>query len=246
MAGSETTAPDLATQEAPGPSGRRDRRSGIVGPFTARQLLAILLVVVIAGMVLYALTRPLGRRGTTTMGNSIGFYQIGEAVEGLQAGQRAPELQGEVDGQVVGLVDLDGRPIRLADLRGRPVWINFWATWCPPCQQETPVLRAMHERHAKDDLAHVAISVQESTPDDVRRYAQTYGLGYTIGFDATSAVFRAYRAYGLPTQLFIDREGIIRGVWHGPLTEQQAEELLAPILASPEPSPSVRPTPTPS
>jgi cytochrome c biogenesis protein CcmG/thiol:disulfide interchange protein DsbE len=230
MAGTETTAPDLAAPDTPRPA-RPDPRNGVIGPFTARQLLAILLVVVVAGMVLYALTRPLGRPGTTTFGNSIGFYQIGEAVEGLKAGQRAPELQGEVDGQVVGLVDLDGRPIRLADLRGRPVWINFWATWCPPCQQETPVLRAMHERYADEGLALVAISVQESTPEDVRRYAQTYGLGYTIGFDATSAVFRAYRAYGLPTQLFIDREGIIRAVWHGPLTEQQAEGLLAPLLA---------------
>lgn len=93
------------------------------------------------------------------------------------------------------------------------------------------MLRAMHERYADEGLALVAISVQESTADDVRRYAQTYGLDYTIGFDATSAVFRAYRAYGLPTQLFIDREGIIRAVWRGPLTEQQAQEMLAPILA---------------
>ncbi|MEZ4596460.1 MAG: TlpA disulfide reductase family protein [Chloroflexota bacterium] len=43
------------------------------------------------------------------------------------------------------LVDLDGSPVRLADLRGHPVWVNFWASWCPPCQQETPVLRALYQ-----------------------------------------------------------------------------------------------------
>ena len=107
----------------------------------------------------------------------------------------------------------------------------MWATWCPPCQQETPILRTMHERYEDEGLALVAVSVQESSPEDVRRYAETYGLDYTIGFDATSAVFGAYRAYGLPTQYFVDRDGVIRSVWKGPVTEEQAEQLLAPILA---------------
>ena len=224
----EVTAPvpPVATP-APAPA-----RRGVIGPFSARQLLAILAAVVVTVLVLFALTRPLGTPiPDSTVGRDTGFYQIGEPTEGLQPGQRAPELEGVVDGQTVSLVDLDGQPVRLADLRGRPVWINMWATWCPPCQQETPILRTMHERYADEGLALVAISVQESSPEDVRRYAETYGLDYTIGFDATSAVFRAYRAYGLPTQYFVDRDGVIRAVWKGPVTEEQAEQLLAPILA---------------
>ena len=99
------------------------------------------------------------------------------------------------------LNDLDGNPVRLAALRGRPVWVNFWASWCPPCQLETPVLRDVYAAHVDDGLALVAVSVQEASPDEVRRYAETYDLPYTIAFDGTSDVFQAWRGYGLPTQL---------------------------------------------
>ena len=62
------------------------------------------------------------------------FYVIGERTEGLAVGQLAPELSGIHDGQPITLNDLDGNPVSLAALRGRPVWVNLWASWCPPCQ----------------------------------------------------------------------------------------------------------------
>jgi thiol-disulfide isomerase/thioredoxin len=136
------------------------------------------------------------------------------------------------------LTDLDGNPIRLADLKGRPVWINFWASWCPPCQAETPVLRDVYNAHAADGLALVAISVQETSPDDVRAYVQRYGLPFTVGFDATSAIFHTYHAFGLPTQLFLDRDGVIRNVVLGPVNRPQVEQILAPLLSEPAASSS--------
>jgi thiol-disulfide isomerase/thioredoxin len=156
---------------------------------------------------------------------------VGEPVEGLRVGDLAPELTGVVNGETVQLTDLNGNPIRLADLRGRPVWINFWATWCPPCQEETPVLRDLYAEHADEGLALIAVSVQETTVEDVRDYVNRYSLGYTVGFDATSAVFHTYRAFGLPTQFFLDRNGVIRQVVLGPVTRDQAESILAPLLA---------------
>ena len=66
---------------------------------------------------------------------------------GLKVGATAPEFAGtNGDGTTYGLTDLDGKPIRLADLRGKAVWINFWTTWCPPCQSEVPILRKVSER----------------------------------------------------------------------------------------------------
>jgi peroxiredoxin len=173
------------------------------------------------------------------------FYIIGTPTEGLKPGDRAPELEGVVDGKTVGLTDLDGRPIRLAELRGKPVWLTFFATWCPPCQQETPVLRDAYEAHRDQGLELVAVSVQETTADDVRAYASTYGLEYPIGFDATSAVFGAYKGYGLPTHVFIDRDGTIQNVWRGPLTTAEAERLLAPLLVDAGPSPDASAPATP-
>jgi peroxiredoxin len=141
---------------------------------------------------------------------------------GLQAGQLAPELEGFHDGQKVGLTDLSGKPVKLADLRGHPVWLNFWATWCPPCQEETPVLRDTFAAYRDRGLAVVAVSVQETSVEDVKNYVNTYGLDYTVGFDATSAVFHTYHAFGLPTQVFIDGDGVIQKVIYGPVTREQA------------------------
>jgi peroxiredoxin len=93
------------------------------------------------------------------------------------------------------------------------------------------VLTDVYDAHRDDDLALVAISVQETTADDVRAYVERYQLPYTVGFDVTSAVFHTYRAYVLPTQIFIDRDGIVRNVTLGQLSREAAEAILAPILA---------------
>jgi len=221
----------------------RSPRPGLIGPFSSRQvgIVAGLALLVVAGALV--LNQPvLGPAPTGLPNPQASFFLIGPPTEGLHPGQVAPELEGDLGGRHITLTDLDGRPIRLADLRGRPVWINFWASWCPPCQAETPVLRDVYERHKGEGLALVAVAVQETTPDDVRAYAQTYGLNYTIGFDGTSAIFHRYQVFGLPTQFFIDRTGIIRSVVLGPVGVTSAEQNLAPIL---EPLPNASPAASP-
>ncbi len=209
---------------------RRPRRG--VGPFSVRHLLTILGVVVGAGLLLAFVTTPIDVAPPPTARPGSSQFLIAPPTAGLRVGDMAPELAGTSDGLPVELVDLDGRPVRLADLRGRPVWINFWASWCPPCQEEVPVVRAIHERYRAEGLVVLGISVQETSPEDVRAYVAKYGLSYAIGFDATSAVFRTYRVFGLPTQFFLDREGVIRQVVNGPLTEAQAEAIVGPLLAA--------------
>ena len=219
--------------ESPPPSEHRRpvRRPGLIGPFSTQQVAVVAALAVIVAGAAIVLNQPvLGPTPTGLPNPQATFFVIGPPTEGLQPGQQAPEFEGDVGGQHATLSDLGGRPIRLADLRGRPVWINFWASWCPPCQSETPVLREVYERHKGDGLALVAIAVQETTPDDVRAYATTYGLTYTIGFDATSAIFHRYAVFGLPTQFFIDRDGVIRNVLLGPVDVAAAERNLAPLL----------------
>ena len=200
---------------------------------------------VAAALLLAVLGTPLGdpsQPRTLTPGS--GFYQIDEPTTGLTLGQRAPELEGVVDGRTEVLRDLDGEVVSLADRRGRPVWLSFFATWCPPCQEETPILREAHERYSGRGLQMVAVSVQETTVDDVADYAQTYSLPYTIGFDATSAVFRTYAGFGLPTHVFIDADGIIRHLQYGPLDLEQVGAIVEPLLMaveSTDPGPSPMP-----
>ena len=218
-----------APPPAPAPPGRWSQR--LVGPFTLTHIAALVGTLLATVVLITVLTAPISSPVATPAPQpGASFFVIGERTEGLAVGQVAPELTGIHDGQTVTLTDLDGDPVRLADLRGRPVWVNFWASWCPPCQVETPVLRDVFAAHAADDLALVAVSVQEASPDEVRRYADTYGLDYTIGFDGTSDVFHAWHGYGLPTHYFIDADGIIRAVHYGPLSATAAEELLTTII----------------
>jgi thiol-disulfide isomerase/thioredoxin len=191
-----------------------------------------MVTVLVTALVLVFINTPLTNPATPGLPTpGTGFVPVGDPVEGLRVGDIAPELAGDVNGQTEQLMDLAGQPITLASLRGRPVWINFFATWCPPCQEETPVLRDVYAAHQDEGLALVAVSVQETTADDVAAYVRRYSLGYTVGFDATSAVFHTYRAFGLPTQFFLDKNGVIRNVVLGPVTRDQVEAILAPLLA---------------
>jgi peroxiredoxin len=225
--------------ERPGFTHKRERH-GLVGPFSGRQLLAAFVAIVLAIVVLVGITTPLGTTGVTPLTDPRATpFLIGQPTEGLQPGSLAPELAVPLaDGGTFQLTDLDGKPIRLADLRGKVVWLNFWASWCPPCQHETPILRSLSERYRDRGLEVVGISVQETTPADIAAYAARYQLPYTIGFDASGHVFHAYKVYALPTQFFIDPQGVIRQVVNGPVDEAGAAALIESMLP-----PAASPTP---
>ena len=175
-------------------------------------------------------TRPLGTIPISLPVPDPSAYLIGSAEPGLGIGDLAPELSyADASGATVPLTDLDGNPIRLADLRGKVVWINFWASWCPPCQYETPTLRAMDERFRDRGLVIVGINVQQ-TVDVGKEYAAKYSLGYTIGADITGKIFHAYRVFALPTQFFIDPQGRLRAIVNGPLDDQRAADAIEALL----------------
>ena len=218
----------------------RPPKRGLVGPFSARQLLLAAASVIVAVIVLVAITTPLGSTNTGPPPPVASQYIFASPTEGLRVGAIPPELVGkDAAGSQAPLQDLNGNPIRLADLRGKGVWINYWASWCPPCQQETPILREVSELYRDRGIVLIAIEVQE-TADIGRRYAERYDLRYTIGADVTGSIFRAYRVYGLPTQFFVDPNGVIRSVVQGPMTRAAAIANVEAIL--PQSSQSLRPT----
>lgn len=242
--------------ERPEFSHRRERH-GVIGPFTGRQLVLAFAAVIVAVVVLVGVTTPLG---TTADGpgsvnpRPTAYILSSPPPIGLKVGATAPDFSvTNADGTTYQLNDLNGKPIRLADLRGKAVWVNFWTTWCPPCQSEVPILRDVSERYKDRGLVLVAISVQETSPADVAAYAARYQLGYTIGFDGSGAIFHAYKAYGLPTQVFIDPNGVIASIVGSPLDEAGAVaqiEAILPGASSPvesgSPSPSAIPLSSPS
>ena len=185
-------------------------------------------------------TAPVGQPAARTLaapapGSS--FYLLGDETQGLEIGQLAPDFQDGQEGESGGLTDLDGRPLRLEDYRGRPLWIVFWATWCPPCQQETPDLRAAYEANRDKGLAVLAISVQEPA-DDVRDFVSRYGLSYDIGLDRSGSVLRRYSVFGLPTHYFVGAHGRVVERYLGPLTRAEMDARIARILRSSDMEPT--------
>ena len=225
-------------------------KHGLIGPFSGRQLLIAFGSIVVAVIVLVAITTPLGHTGVNPGPidpRATPFILSSPPPEGLKAGSTAPELAIPLDdGSTYQLTDLDGNPIRLDDLRGKVVWLNFWASWCPPCQQETPILRELSERYRDRGLEIVGISVQETSPDDVAAYAERYELPYTIGFDGSGHVLREYKVYALPTQFFLDTNGVVQQVVNGPVDEAGAAALIESILPAPTDSTAASPSPPPS
>jgi peroxiredoxin len=222
-------------EQRPAFSHKREKH-GLVGPFSGRQLALAAIVVVAVGIGLVVATTPLGSVNPIPPGDPRATpYILGPSPsEGLRPGDLPPELTlTAADGTKTPFTDLDGNPISLADLEGKAVWINFFASWCPPCQSETPVLRDIADRYRDRGLEVVGISVQETSADDVRAYAERYQLDYTIGADLTGEIFRNYRLWGLPTQFFVGPDGVIRSVVLAPLNEEGAAAQVEAILPDP-------------
>jgi len=217
----------------------RPRKHGLIGPFGGRQIALGILLVIAAAVALVAVTAPLGSSAPTGPRDPrASAYLVGSPTIGLAPGSIPPGFAVDAgNGQTFQLTDLDGRPLRLEDYRGKAVWVTFWASWCPPCQAETPVLRDVYDEYRARGLELIAVEIQE-TVDVGQRYAASYELNYTIGADVSGHVFRAWRGYALPTHFFIGPEGTIRHVVSAPLDRATAVGFVESIVPASSPAPS--------
>jgi thiol-disulfide isomerase/thioredoxin len=124
----------------------------------------------------------------------------------------------------------DGSRFRLSEHLaedGRPVFLNLWASWCPPCRAEMPDLSAAAEMHPEVRVIGVAV---EDDPAAARAFAESLRGAYPVGADLDGSVDRAYPAPGLPATYVIDAEGVVRATVYGQVTGRQIEEMLAENL----------------
>ena len=102
-----------------------------------------------------------------------------------------------------------GGTIDLANLRGKPVWVNFMATWCPPCQDEFPLMNGFAARYASTGLVVIAIDVKEDE-GAVAAFAERLGATFPLGLDTDGAAAASWDAVALPVHFWIDADGIVR------------------------------------
>ncbi len=124
--------------------------------------------------------------------------------------------------------DLAGRQISTASLRGKVVLVNFWATWCPPCRQEIPDLVALQAKY-KDHLQIIGIAQDSGSPEDVKAFADKYGINYPIVL-STGEIEKLFPPVSaLPTSFFLDKDGKLAqkhvGMLNASLTELETQAI---------------------
>ena len=126
------------------------------------------------------------------------------------------------------LATINGNMWRLSDNAGRVVLINFWATWCGPCRQETPALVRLANAYSDKGLQIAGVSLDTTGPETVRRFAVRYGIGYPL---LTPTPALASQINSLPTTLLVDRRGNVARVYRGAVSERTLRRDLEQLLA---------------
>jgi thiol-disulfide isomerase/thioredoxin len=128
--------------------------------------------------------------------------------------------------------DLQGKVWHLVDLRGKAVLINFWASWCAPCQAEMPSLQALAQAYGPEKLVVLAVNFKESGAV-VQRFVQRNHFDLPVLLDPTGAMARQWGAHVFPTTVLVAANGQVRAVIQGEVdwSSQQAATLIEPLLA---------------
>ena len=125
-----------------------------------------------------------------------------------------------------------GMRATLHALRGRVVYVDFWASWCVPCRESFPWMKALERTYGRRGLSIVAVNLNHNRKN-AERFLRVFRPGFTVIFDPSGRLAQRYRIIGMPTSFLIDRRGKIRFTHTGFFLrrraqyEQQVRELLA-------------------
>lgn len=139
-----------------------------------------------------------------------------EPVNGNGVGSIAPDFT---------VTQRDGTTLRLADLRGSVVILNFWGTWCLPCQREMPDLQALYAQYGDMNFTVLALAVRD-TPEAVDKFVSDYGITFRVALDEDMSITRQYRVNGQPTTLVIGTDGHILQAFYS----VTSPEILTPLI----------------
>ncbi len=106
--------------------------------------------------------------------------------------------------------------IALRDLRGKVVFLNFWATWCPPCKQEMPSMERLYRRYKDRGFTVLAVSIDTAAPATVARFVKHLSLTFPIGLDPKMDVANRYTVRALPSSFLLDQNGYTVAIVMGP------------------------------
>ncbi len=123
----------------------------------------------------------------------------------------------------------DGRRMSLADLRGKPVVLNFWASWCEPCEDEAPALVRAQRRLERAGGTVLGVTVEDARPDSIA-FERRFGMEYPSLRDVGGKLADEYASTSVPETFVIDREGKIVAIQRGSVDDRFLERALAKVL----------------
>lgn len=126
---------------------------------------------------------------------------------------------------------LNGQTFHLSEQRGKVVLLNIWATWCPPCKEETPALVDLYEKYRDRGVEFLGISIDEQGKSVVKPFVEKYDVSYPITIDDGSIMEKYGPMMGVPTTYIIDQEGNLRYFATGAITKAELEPRLQKLLA---------------
>jgi len=112
------------------------------------------------------------------------------------------------------LSSLAGQPVSLSQFKGNVVLVNFWATWCGPCQQEMPLLDQMYKKYKPAGLTLLGVNVDKEAPA-VKELLARKPVSFPVLLDPENSVSRSYHVADMPSSVIIDRKGVVRYVHRG-------------------------------
>ena len=155
--------------------------------------------------------------------SSVGCGAIATPAAGL--GQPAPDFS---------LPSLDTTAVRLSDVQGQVVVVNFWASWCPPCVNETPRLVQWQAQHGDAGLQVIGVdTLFQDSLDAVEEFVAEQQVSYPILLDEKGDVSKQWSARQLPRSFVVDRSGVVRYIRIGELTEDDLQRHILPLLSEP-------------
>ena len=169
-----------------------------------------ILAMLIAGFTIFL---AIGVMGTTTATSRSGKELVGKKAPSFVA----PKVGGQL--------------VSLENYKNKPLVLNFWASWCPPCRDETPGMERIWIKYEDQGVVILGINVQDGEKE-AERYISEFGVTFSNALDLDGSITVDYGVTGLPVTFFIDNDSVVTGRWVGSISEDRLDNWVSNLIFS--------------